>query len=159
MNIILIQETNWIDRNVIQTHHLMERMVKRGHAVTVIDYDVLWPSREDRSIIKEKEIFENVNRVIPGSNLTIIRPRTVQIPLFCYLSWAINSAKALREFIHANEIDLILCATLTNSLPLSKIAHHNKIPFVYLIFEPYHAMVPQKYIRRFAQCFAYPFLL
>lgn len=48
MRILLVQETNWIDRNVIHQHHLAERLAQRGHDVQVVDYDILWPERKQR---------------------------------------------------------------------------------------------------------------
>ena len=36
MKILVVQESNWIAKGPHQSHHLMERMVSRGHEVRVI---------------------------------------------------------------------------------------------------------------------------
>ena len=51
MEILVVQESDWVERGPHQSHHLMERMSKKGHKVRVIDYKILWRlhERESRS--------------------------------------------------------------------------------------------------------------
>ena len=43
MRILVVQESDWLERNPHQQHHLMERMATRGHEIRVIDYPIDWP--------------------------------------------------------------------------------------------------------------------
>ena len=42
MNILLVQESDWLSRNPHQQHHMMERLSVRGYTIRVIDYDIDW---------------------------------------------------------------------------------------------------------------------
>ena len=44
MKILIVQESDWLERNPHQQHHLMERMAERGHQIKVIDYSIDWPN-------------------------------------------------------------------------------------------------------------------
>ena len=151
MHIILIQETNWIDRNVITSHHLLERLVERGHTSVIIDYDVLWPSRKNRRVFKTREIFNDITRVIPEVKTKVIRPATIQLPIICNISWAMSSVRELIHQINKRKPDIIICASLTNSFFVMLIAKIFHIPAAYLVFEPNHTMVPQKWLRPVAK--------
>ena len=39
MKILVVQESDWIERGPHQNHHLMERLSIKGHEVRVIDYE------------------------------------------------------------------------------------------------------------------------
>ena len=151
LKIIIIQETNWLDRNVIHQHHLAERLAKRGHQIVIVDYDILWPTRSQRKIYRGRQIFEGVNRVIDGVSLDVIRPATVQIPIVCHLSWAVNSIKELRALMIDFKPDVVIGLTLTNSNTIASILKDGDIPYISMVLEPYHTMVPQKYLQWIAR--------
>ena len=151
MHFIEVQETNWIDRNVIQVHHLIERLVSRGHTFEIIDYDILWPHRNNRKIWQSKQVFSGITKVLPNVSLRVTRPGTLQVPLICHASWAATSMKELTQLIHQERPDALLCYSLTNSYLMALLAKSLKIPFIYMVLEPYHSMVPQPWLRPFAR--------
>ena len=151
MHIIEVQETNWIDRNVIQVHHLIERIVSRGHTCEIIDYDILWPGRPNRKIWQPKQVFPGINKVVPGVSLRVTRPATLQAPLICHASWAGTSLWELNKLIRQHKPDVLLGYSLTNSYPMALLAKSLKIPFIYMVLEPYHTMVPQPWLRPVAR--------
>ena len=151
MHIIEVQETNWIDRNVIQVHHLIERMIARGHTVEIIDYDILWPTRSNRKLWQPRQVFRGINKVLPGVSLQVTRPGTLQAPLACHASWAAASLLELERLIRQRKPDVLLGYSLTNSYPMALLAKAHRIPFVYLVLEPYHTLVPQSWLRPFAR--------
>ena len=51
MKILVVQESDWLERNPHQQHHLMERMALRGHEIRVIDYPIDWPNDDDSGLI------------------------------------------------------------------------------------------------------------
>ena len=57
MKILFTQETDWINRNPIQPHHLAELLSLRGHEIRVIDYELIWMS--DVSIWKRNGVIIN----------------------------------------------------------------------------------------------------
>jgi hypothetical protein len=42
MKILVVQESDWLEKGPHQSHHLMERMSARGHEVRVIDFEIQW---------------------------------------------------------------------------------------------------------------------
>ena len=58
MKILVVQESDWLERNPHQQHHLMERMALRGHQIRVIDYPIDWPNDDEGGLIYHKEIHE-----------------------------------------------------------------------------------------------------
>lgn len=147
MHIVLVQETNWISRNVIHQHHLAERLVKRGHKVDVIDYDILWPEDDSKAIWTKRMVFPGINKVTPGGSLDVTRPAVVNLPLLSHLSWTISSLHEVRRFVQQDCPDVIIALTLSNSYFLSLYAKSISIPLVYIELEPYHAMVSYRVAR------------
>jgi glycosyltransferase involved in cell wall biosynthesis len=148
MRILIVQETNWLDRNVIHQHHLGERLAQRGHFVDVIDYDILWPEKENRPWRTPRQVFQNVNRVVQGISLTVTRPATVQKPLVCHLTWAIGSLIEMKRIIKNARPDVVIGLSLTNSLPMAVYLNKVGIPYISMVLEPYHTMMPQVWARK-----------
>lgn len=151
LNILFVQETNWLDRNVIHQHHLAERLVQRGHHVQVIDYDILWPERKDRSIWQPRQVYPHTNKVIQGADLEVIRPATLQLPLLCHLSWTSNSLVELRRILNQERPDVVIGLTLTNSYLVARLLKREGVPYISMVLEPYTSMVPQKWTRPVAR--------
>lgn len=151
MRILLLQETNWIDRNVIHQHHLAERLAQRGHTVQVVDYDILWPERAQRRRWQPRRVFPAVSRAVPGVALPVIRPATLQWPLACHLSWAASSLAEVRRSLRTWQPDVVVGLTLTNSYPLACLLRRACVPFVDVVLEPYHTMMPQRWVRPMAR--------
>ncbi|MFN2117151.1 MAG: glycosyltransferase family 4 protein [Candidatus Promineifilaceae bacterium] len=151
LRILEVQETNWLDRNVIQPHHILERLVERGHSVQIIDYDILWPQRQDRSLMEGRKLFPSVNRVIPGVTIPVIRPSTIHLPLLCHLSWTMNSLRELQRLLDTFQPDVVIGYSLTNSYFMALLVQSRGVPFVSMVLEPYHTMVPQQWAKSVAK--------
>jgi glycosyltransferase involved in cell wall biosynthesis len=77
----------------------------------------------------------------------VIRPAIARIPLICHLVWSLNSLLEVRRFAHQDRPDVIVALTLTNSHLLAQYAKKLGIPLVYMELEPYHSMVPQRWVQ------------
>ncbi len=84
MNILIVQESNWLTRNPHQQHHLMERLAARGHSVRVIDNDIEWKKDNDRGLSNPRSVFENVHKILPNVSIHVIRPRSIRVPIVEY---------------------------------------------------------------------------
>ena len=49
MRILITQDTDWINNNPHQQHHVAERLSKRGHNIRVIDYEIRWKTSKDKN--------------------------------------------------------------------------------------------------------------
>ncbi|TET42912.1 MAG: glycosyl transferase GT4 family protein, partial [Elusimicrobia bacterium] len=61
MNILLVQETDWLKRNPHQQHHLADNLSLRGHRVRVIDYEHLWPGEKKKKRFSRRQIFSGIS--------------------------------------------------------------------------------------------------
>lgn len=146
LRILIVQETNWIDRNVIQQHHLAERLVRRGHHVEVIDYDILWRTRPHRPLWRPRQVFPAVSKIFGDANVCVTRPATAQVPLLDSASWTVTSLLELRRQVVARRPDVVIGLTLTNSQLMSFLLRRWQVPYVSMVQEPYHTMVPQRWL-------------
>lgn len=151
LKLLIVQETNWIDRNVIHQHQLAERLAQRGHEVRVIDYNILWSEQSEIKRWKPRRLFPAVNRVAAGVALPVLRPAALNFPLVCHAVWSINS---LREMYHLHKeypFDVVIGLSLTNSYPMALLLKRLDIPYVSMVLEPYYTMIPTGWLRPAAQ--------
>jgi|BarGraNGADG00212_2_1021979.scaffolds.fasta_scaffold38994_1 glycosyltransferase involved in cell wall biosynthesis len=147
MKILLVQDTDWIARNVHQQHHVAERLTLRGHDFSVIDHDLLWQSNGGGGLLSKKRVFHNVSKIVSGANITVTRPRILRLPILDYVSMLFSYrreiAAQLREFRPDVVIGMYL---LTNYLAL-RAAKKAGTPMVVLILEPNFQMIPSSWLR------------
>ena len=86
MRILVVQESDWIARGPHQSHHLMERLSRRGHEIRVIDFEILWREKETKSLISKRQVFEGVHKAINDGAVTVIRPSIIKLPVLDYIS-------------------------------------------------------------------------
>ena len=66
MKILIVQESDWLERNPHQQHHLMERMAERGHQIKVIDYPIDWPNDDVGGLFitrKSMKMFQKLKKI------------------------------------------------------------------------------------------------
>lgn len=144
MQILLVQETDWVQRNPVHQHHLMERLSRIGHRVLVVDYDILWHARTEYSLVTQRRRFSRVSRVFKDVGIEVIRPPIVRLPLLCHLSWMFTSLKEVSQLINRFRPDVLIALTLTNAFLLALLAARRGIPMVLCVLEPYHTMSAMK---------------
>ncbi len=145
MNILVVQESDWIERGPHQSHHLMERLVKRGHRIRVIDYEFLWREHKSKEIISKRKVFENVHHIAEGGNITVIRPPICKIPILEYLSLIYTHRREIKQQINEFKPDVIVGWGILNANIAIKLAKKSGIPFLYYIIDELFRLVPQKY--------------
>ena len=143
MKILVVQESNWIAKGPHQSHHLMERLVGRGHEVRVIDFDIVWRMNPDRKILSPRLEMQTPPKVIPGASITVIRPAIVQLPLFEYLSLLSSHRKEIIRQLDTFRPDVVVGFGILNAKIAISQCHARNIPFVYYIIDELHRLVPQ----------------
>lgn len=145
MKILLVQESDWLERNPHQQHHLMERMVVRGHEVRVIDYPIDWPNDEEsKGIIYHKEIHESVSKIKENANIEVIRPSFIKIKGLNYATLFFTHKREIERQIDEFQPDIILALGILNSYTASRLAKKHNIPFVYYFIDVIYALIPEK---------------
>jgi glycosyltransferase involved in cell wall biosynthesis len=142
MKILVIQESDWIEKGPHQSHHLMERLSKKGHEVRVIDYEILWRLHEDKSLISARKVFKNECKAVEGGNITVIRPSIIKFPVLDYVSLFYTHRKEIKRQLDEFNPDVIIGFGILNAMLAIRLAR--KTPFVYYLIDSLHRLVPKK---------------
>ena len=153
MKILVVQESDWLERNPHQQHHLMERMAERGHQIKVIDYPIDWPNDDDSGLIYHKEVHENVSKIKENTHIEVIRPGFIKIKGLNYATLFFTHKKEIEHQIEEFKPDLILALGILNSYNASRLAKKHGIPFVYYFIDVIYALIPEKAFQKMGQMF------
>lgn len=144
MKILVIQETNWPERYPHTQHHLMERLVLKGHEVRVIDFDFDWKRNNTSSIFKRKVIFQDVSKIMKDATIQVIRPSAINLPLIDYIFLLFSSKKELENQIIDFKPDIIMGFGILNAYTSARLASKYNIPFIYYWIDLLDSLIPEK---------------
>lgn len=144
MHILVLQESDWIERGPHQSHHLLERLVQRGHEVRVIDFEIGWREHPFVGIIAPRKVLAPPTKVIEGSGVTVVRPAVVRLPTLEYASSIVTHRLEIRRQIQEFRPDILLGFGLLNAFAGLRLARRAKIPFIYYLIDELHRLVPQR---------------
>ena len=144
MKILVVQESDWIERNPHQQHHLMERMAIRGHEIRVIDYPIDWPNNDEGGLVYKREVHKDISKIKENANIEVIRPSFVKIKGLNYTTLFFSHKKEIERQVEEFNPDIILGLGILNTYNASKIAKKHNIPFVYYFIDVLHALIPEK---------------
>jgi len=151
MNILLVQDSDWLLRGPHQQHHLMEKLALKGHEIRVIDYEILWKARGKKQLYSRRQVLNNVSKVYQGAEVTVIRPGIIKIPWLDYLSLLFTHRKEIERQIKEFSPDVIIGLGILNTFLAMKAARRNKIPFVYYWIDVLHRLIPFKHFHPIAK--------
>jgi len=148
MKILLVQDTDWLARNIHQHHHVGERLCMRGHDLTVIDHDLLWRTNGGKlTLFSRRQVFRRVSKVVRNAHVTVIRPGIVRLPFLAYASMLVTYSREISAQLRESPPDVVIgMYILTNYLALRE-SKKRGIPFVFQVLEPNYEMIPSKLLR------------
>jgi UDP-N-acetylglucosamine:LPS N-acetylglucosamine transferase len=151
MNILVLQETDWLTRGPHTQHHIFENISRNTSLkITIFDYDID-KIQKFRSLIIKKQIFNDIHRVLEDSNIKIIRTAHLQIPYFRRLSSLITNFFGILKLFRKNRPDIIIGFSITNGLIGLLLAKLFNIPFIFFYIDILHEIVPISYIKKLAR--------
>lgn len=154
MNILVLQETDWLTRGPHTQHHVFERISKNPKIkITVFDYDIDKIMRSN-SIFMKKEVFTNINRSISNSNVSIVRTAHIQVPYLRRISSLITNLFEMLKLFKVNRPDVIVSFSLTNGLIGLVLSKIYRTPFIFYYIDMLHTLVSLKLARKIAQLFS-----
>lgn len=151
MKILVVQESDWLQRNPHQQHHLMERMSLRGHEIRVIDYEINWKTNNNPGLTVKREIFKGVHKIHDEARVDVVRPSFIKITVLNYLSWVWTNYLEINRQIKEYQPDVIIAFGLLNAYIASKAAKKHKIPFVYYLIDVLYNLIPEKPLQSFGK--------
>ncbi|MCK4730448.1 MAG: glycosyltransferase family 4 protein [Candidatus Aenigmarchaeota archaeon] len=150
MNILVVQESDWIEKGPHTTHHLFERLSKKGHRINVIDFEISWRNHK-KEISSKRKVFKNQHKAIKEGNITVIRPPIIKLPILEYLSLLYTHRKEIKRQIADFHPDVIIGFGILNANIAGKLAKKKNIPFVYYLMDSLNELVPQKIFKPIAR--------
>lgn len=149
MNILVIHEVSYLNKVVYEWQEIPEQLAKRGHNVTVINFDTFNNGKFEDRIVSKVNI----------AKVRLIDIPYLPLPLITYFSARYNYQKLLKELIKKEKIDLVfLYSIFINGINTVKICMKNNIPVVYRILDKYHILqqnILTKYPLYFGEKFVY----
>ncbi|HHY70419.1 MAG TPA: glycosyltransferase family 4 protein, partial [Thermoanaerobacterales bacterium] len=143
MKILLIQETDWIDKGPFQQNHLMEKLSLRGHEIHVIDHQIQWRDYK-YSLFNKRTIYKNTNKIYGGAYVDVFRPGFLKIPTLDYLSLLINLNREIQWQLKYYKPDIIVAFHILSAYLGMNAAKKASLPFIYYWVDVYHTQIPVK---------------
>lgn len=150
MRILVVQETDWIDRNPILHHRMLEALSVGGDEVTVLDYEILWGRRGRWPLRQPRLAWTDVSKFLPDSRVTVIRPAMLRVPGLARPSWLVGTLLELRRYFRAGPPDVIVGYGISNSLLAWLFARRHRVAFVVHLFDSLHALAEPAVLRPLA---------
>ena len=153
MNILVLQETDWLTRGPHTQHHFFERISKNSKIkIYVLDYDID-KKMHSKSIFIKKKIFTNINRAIDNSKVKIIRTAHIQVPYLRRFSSLITNFFEMVKIFRKNRPDVIVGFSLTNGIIGLVLSKLYRIPYVFYYIDLLHTLIPVHYTKKIALVF------
>ncbi len=147
MNILVLQETDWLTRGPHTQHHVFENLSHNIKInVIVLDYDIDKIQKSDSVFIKKK-IYENISRSTEASNVKIVRTSHLQIPYLRRITSLITNFKEILKIIRIDRPDVIVGFSMTNGLIGLLLAKLFKIPYIFYYIDVLHKLVTIPYVQ------------
>ena len=147
MRILLVQDTDWISRNVHQQHHVAERLTLKGHDISVIDHDLLWQNSEAGGLLSKRQVFDNVSKIVPDANITVTRPRILRVPILDYVSMLVTYRREIAAQLRDFRPDVVIGMYLLTNYVALQASKRTGTPLVVLVLEPNSEMIPWPALR------------
>jgi len=144
--ILVVQETDWIERGPHQSHHLFERLSPDDYEVHIVDFPLIWEnlSRGKYPTIQGPRTLLARGKVIESSEMKIHRSAFVNLPILSNLS-VLLQRNEIRKQVKRLKPDIVVCfASLLNVNYIVRLCGKYEIPCVYYLLEKYYTMVPSR---------------
>lgn len=151
MRILVVQESDWLEKGPHQSHHLMERMAENGHKVMVIDHEISWRTQHPRDIFSRKFILNDVKKTTEAGGVVVIRPPFIRWRIIDYISIAVSHAIEISRQIRDFAPDVIVGFGILNATIARHLSRKVGIPFVYYVIDELHRLTPDRQLTRVAK--------
>ena len=151
MRILATQETDWITRNPIIHHRLLEWLSTHGSDVRVIDYDIDWAARKGGPIRQSRQEFAGIHKYYADARVALLRPAMLRLPLIARLSWLFGNWRELQAIFRTETPDVVVAYGISNALLTLGFCRARSRPFVYHIMDALHTHADAPLVRLIAR--------
>ena len=153
MRVLATQETDWISRNPIIHHRLLEWLSTHGADVSVIDYDIDWAAKPG-PVVQGRQEFVGIHKYFSDSRVRVVRPGMIRLSPIARLSWLFGNWRELRSTFRDAKPDVVLGYGISNALVALAMSRAAGRPFVYHVMDALHTHAespPVRLIARFIE--------
>src|SRR3989454_5207784 len=151
MKILATQETDWISRNPIIHHRLLEWLSTHGSDVRVIDYDIDWAKRKGQPIFQGRREFAGIHKYYADARVGIVRPAMLRLPLIARLSWLSGNWRELRDPFRRERPDVVVGYGISNALLTLAFARARHRSFIFHVMDALHTHAESAPVRLVAR--------
>jgi glycosyltransferase involved in cell wall biosynthesis len=144
MRILVVQESDWLERGPHQQHHLMERLQKRGNQVRVIDYEIDWARKVGHSLLSGRSEFLAAGKTYKDTQIQVIRPGIVKMPFLDYVSIPFSHGAEIYRQIKDFRPNVIIGMGILNTYVAMRLSTKCGVPFAYYLIDALHTLIPQR---------------
>ena len=148
MNILVVHETEYIDKVIYEYQIIPEILSARGHNVFVIDFPTNWSKAGQNNWISEGVSYPSVSRAYKSNSITLIRPAFIKIPVISRITAFFSYFFLIEKTIRDKGIShIVLFSVPTNGLQTIVLAKRRHIPVLYRSLDVSHQIVPHPLLR------------
>lgn len=153
MRILIVQESDWLKRNMHQQHHLAELMSLRGHKIRIIDFEITWKENRIKELVSKRFVDKNVRKIYNNASVELIRPSIVKLPLLDYTSLLVSHNREIKKQIKEFKPDIVVGLGILNAYLAVKLCNEYHISFVYYWIDVLHELLPFEPLKFIAKHF------
>jgi glycosyltransferase involved in cell wall biosynthesis len=146
MRILVVQETDWVERNPILHHRMLESLALAGDEVLVLDYEIHWGRKGRRPILQARREISDSTKFHAGSGLRVVRPAMLRVPGLARPSWLLTTTLELVRAFRTFRPDVVVAYGLSNAFVARLLAAGYRVPFVFHIFDSLHALAEPAFL-------------
>ena len=143
LRILVLQESDWVDRGPHQSHHLFERLSQRGHRIRVVDFEIGWRARGKLPPLLLRKEFIAKPKVIERAEVEVVRPTAIRLAYLDYASIIWTHELEIRHQLREFRPDILVGLGILNAFSGIRQARRAGIPFVYYLIDELHRLVSQ----------------
>jgi glycosyltransferase involved in cell wall biosynthesis len=148
MNILVVHETEYVDKVIYEYQIIPEILATRGHNVYVIDFPTNWSRVAQNNWVSKEVSYPNVSRANKSNSITLLRPTFIRIPVISRITAFFSYFFLIEKTIRENNIShIILFSVPTNGLQAIILAKRWHIPVLYRSLDVSHQIVPHSLLR------------
>jgi glycosyltransferase involved in cell wall biosynthesis len=145
MNILVIHETEYLEKVVFEYQIIPELWANEGHNVYVIDFETNWKKNSFFDLASKTKIIKGVRKANKRRGVTLVRPWFIKIPGVSRTSAAISHYYEIKKIVLDKKIDVIfLYSVPTNGYQVIRLAKKLKVPVYFRLLDVLNQLVPYR---------------
>lgn len=149
MNILVVHETEYLNKVVFEYQVIPELWASWGHNVFVVDFETNWKKNSALDFFSKTKIVKGARKAGKTRGVTLIRPWFIKLPVISRMSATVSHYQEIKKVIANKKIDIVfLYSVPTNGYQVIKLAKKFKIPVYFRLLDVLNQLVPYKILSK-----------